>query len=435
MQSRRSLLKGILASAGLAAVGLRAPTVDAANYRGKVFVFVQADGGWDPTVFCDPKANTPGEPIINHWAETDEVQVAGGIAYAPFADNRSFFEKHHRRMLVVNGVDFQTNSHTVGITHGWSGRNARGYPTLTALLAAHFAPEAAVPYLTFGGFSDTGGVIRYTRVSEIGALPNIAAPAQKPGSRDYTPPPYIDAESWRELRRRAQDRAEWLKRADGLMPADALHRQYFAASLNSVASLASFADALPADGLEAAEQLPVDNNLTFWSNLRRNAQLAVIAFRTGVAVSADLWLGNFDTHADNDTRQAVLLANLTRSVDYLWNYAEEQGIADRLVVVMGSDFGRTNFYNADDGKDHWPIGSYVIMAENQPWTNRVVAGSDDLHFAVPVNPRTLARDDANGVIIHPNHVHKALRRYLRIENSPAARRFPFEGTEDLAFFG
>lgn len=28
------------------------------------------------------------------------------------------------------------------------------------------------------------------------------------------------------------------------------------------------------------------------------------------------------------------------------------GIADRLVVVVGSDFGRTTHYNAEDGKDH-----------------------------------------------------------------------------------
>ena len=426
------MLKGALGGMCLAALGLRAPIVEASNYRGKLFVFVQADGGWDPTVFCDPKANTPGEPIINHWAESGEAQTAGNIAFAPFADNRSFFEKYHRRMLVINGVDYQTNSHTVGVTHGWSGRSARGFPTLTALLAAHFAPDVAVPYLTFGGFADTGGVARYTRMQNPTALRNIAKPAE---SRRPNAQPFIDAASWRELHKAAQDRAEWLKRTGNPMPGDALNREYFAASLNSVSGLAAFADAVPSNGLEETEQFPGGNNVTFWSTLRRDAQLAVLAFRTGVAVSADLWLGGFDTHDNNDPEQAALLTNLTRAVDYLWDYAEEQGIADRLVVMLGSDFGRTNFYNADDGKDHWPIGSYVIMEKNQPWTNRVVAASDDLHFALPVNPRTLERDDPNGIIIHPKHVHKALRRYLGIENSPGARRFPFADTEDFAFFG
>ena len=91
--------------AGVAASGFRLPLVHAADYHGKLFVFVQADGGWDPTSFCDPKANTPGEPVINHWAERDEVREAGTIAYAPFAHNEAFFVKYHRRMLVINGVD------------------------------------------------------------------------------------------------------------------------------------------------------------------------------------------------------------------------------------------------------------------------------------------------------------------------------------------
>ena len=153
------------------------------------------------------------------------------------------------------------------------------------------------------------------------------------------------------------------------------------------------------------------------------------------AVSADLWLGGFDTHATHDPDQGWLMGNLTDSVDYQWEYAEQHGVADRMVVVMGSDFGRTNFYNSQDGKDHWAIGSCVIMEKGQPWTNRVVGETDGLHFAQRINPRTLERDDTNGTIIYPKHVHKALRRYLGIENSPGAQRFPFNSTEDFAFFG
>ena len=112
----------------------------------------------------------------------------------------------------------------------------------------------------------------------------------------------------------------------------------------------------------------------------------MLAFKTGVAVSADLYLGGFDTHANHDRDHEWLLGNLTGGVDYLWDYAEAHGVADRLVVVMGSDFGRTNFYNAQSGKDHWPIGSFIIMEKNQTWTNRVVGETDELHFALPHRP-------------------------------------------------
>ena len=169
--------------------------------------------------------------------------------------------------------------------------------------------------------------------------------------------------------------------------------------------------------------------------LRRQAQLTVLAFKTGVAVSADLFLSGFDTHSYHDPEHDWRLGNLTDSVDYLWEYAEEHGVADRMVVVIGSDFGRTNFYNAQSGKDHWPIGSFVVMEKNQPWTGRAVGETDGLHFAQRVNPRTLRRDDRNGTIIYPKHMHKALRHYLGIENSPGAQRFPFNNTEDFAFFG
>ena len=107
---------------------------------------------------------------------------------------------------------------------------------------------------------------------------------------------------------------------------------------------------------------------------------------------------------------------------------------DRLVVVMGSDFGRTNFYNSQSGKDHWPIGSYIIMEKNQRWTNRVVGETDELHFAYAIDARNLRRNDQGGTIIYPKHVHKALRRYLGIERSPGSLRFPFNNTEDFDFF-
>ena len=54
----------------------------------------------------------------------------------------------------------------------------------------------------------------------------------------------------------------------------------------------------------------------------------MLAFKTGVAVSADLWLGGFDTHAHHDPDHEWLLGNLADSVDYLWEYAEEHGVAE-----------------------------------------------------------------------------------------------------------
>ena len=74
------------------------------------------------------------------------------------------------------------------------------------------------------------------------------------------------------------------------------------------------------------------------------------------------------------------------------------------------------------------------MEKNQSWTNRVIGETDELHFARKVNPATLQRDDVGGTLIHPKHVHKALRRYVGIENTQESLQFPFHNTEDLPLF-
>lgn len=427
--NRRNFMRVML---GVGVVpGFRVPLANAADYTGKLFVFIQADGGWDPTSFCDPKTNAEGEPIINNWATRDGVRQAGNIRYAPFANNQAFFDKYYDRMLVVNGVDAQTNSHSAGVTHNWSGRISEGYPTTTALLAAHNGAGLSMPYLSFGGFSNTAGVAVFTRLNNPGEIRNIAEPELLSG--DPSRRPFFNSDDWGSITRHRNKRMARLASAPNLMPRDARNRQLYDSALDPDAAegLRGFAEMIPSgDNLQPREEY-----LLLRSTLRRQVQLTVLAFKAGVAVSADLRLGGFDTHDNHDQDQGWLLGNLTDSVDYLWEYAEAQGVADRLVVVMGSDFGRTNKYNAELGKDHWPIGSFIVMEKNQSWTNRVIGETTELHFARKVNPLTLQRDDtAAGTLIHPKHVHKALRTYLGIANSEATLRFPFSNTRDLPLF-
>ena len=432
---RRTFVKRLLAGAAGTVSGFQLPFANAAAYDGKLFVFVQADGGWDPTSFCDPKANTPGEKVINHWAENGEIRQVGNLFYADFANNSRFFEKYYDRMLIINGVDAQTNSHTVGIVHNWSGRSSEGYPSLTALLAAHHGPGLSLSYLSFGGFGFTAGLTPFTRLSRAKLIPNIANPAHGVAGERYLPVHFL-LENWGTIKRFRDANIARVAATPHLLPRAARNRRLYRAALSPEATdgLKAYAALIPPnDELEQPEKFSSGVN-THESELRRQAQLAILAFKAKVAVSADLFLGGFDTHANHDPEHNWLLGNLTDSVDFLWEYAETHGVADRLVVVLGSDFGRTNHYNVDEGKDHWPIGSVIVMEKNQFWTNRVIGETDALHFAHRINPRTLQRDDANGTIVYPKHVHKALRRYLGVEDSLGAQRFPFHNTEDFAFF-
>ena len=103
--------------------------------------------------------------------------------------------------------------------------------------------------------------------------------------------------------------------------------------------------------------------------------------------------------------------------------------------MIGSDLVRTNYYNATDGTDHCPIGSFVVTENCQRWTNRAVGGTNHPQFARKMNPLTLQADEYGplSTIIYLKHVHKGLRRYLGISDSPRSLRLPFNNVEDFAF--
>ena len=215
------------------------------------------------------------------------------------------------------------------------------------------------------------------------------------------------------------------------LPRAARYRAAYHSAIGRTEGLAQFAQTVPPDDqLQSTESIEGGGT----SRLKREGQIALLAFKAGVAVSADLGAGEFDTHANHDLIHESSLARLTDAVDWIWDYAETLGLADRLVMVMGSDFGRTNHYNAQNGKDHWPIGSVIVMEKNQPWNNRVFGETDAVHNAHRINPQTLTRDDGGGTIIYPKHVHKALRQYLGLANSPVTQGFEFLNTEDFGFF-
>lgn len=426
--SRRTFLHSLLSAGSAAALPLAPRALFAQSaYQGKFLLALQLDGGVDVTSFCDPKTNVAGEREINRWARTDSIRTAGNLRYAPFAKNAAFFDKYYRYILTINGVDAQTNSHSVGIVNNWSGRNAEGYPTLTSLFAAVHQPQLSMAYLNFGGFGATQGIVRSTRVSNIANLRGVLIPNRPAHSQTQTFVPAEDVDRIMALHMKQQG----TRVADtGAVAGSMLNRQLYLDAITKIDDLEAFAEFIPTD-----DKLQTARTLTsaLRSTLHQQIQMALLGFKAGVSVAADLFEGGFDTHDQNDVEQALLLANVTDALDYLWTYAEALGIASRLVVVIGTDFGRTPHYNAADGKDHWPIGSTLVMEKNAAYANRMLGKTDGGHNALKINPATLA-ESTTGITIKPAHVHKALRRYLGVDNSPIARQFSFANTEDLPLF-
>lgn len=396
-------------------------------YSGRFLLVLQTQGAWDVTNFCDPKENIPGELEITHWSRTQSTQTAGGINYAPIGSNAAFFNKYHNDMLVINGVDTQTNSHSVGELHNWSGKNSPGFPTLTAMFAAQNALDVPLSYINFGGFANGARLIRYSRLDSLDPLVRLTNPNTVP---------WDNQRRWRnetEYNMVAQYRSARLDRLQAdewALPKRAYNELSQAEALESKQLLGLLAAELPAS---SSFQEPEAVNEQVTSDLTRQMQLALHAFKSGVASAADLFTGGYDTHTRHDLLHEPLIDHLGRSIDFLWEYADQLGIADQLTLVIGSDFARTPYYNAETGKDHWPIGSMMVMERGAPWGNRVIGKTDGGQNAYKINPDTL-QEDASATNIYPKHVHKALRRYLNLENTAVDENFRFTGVEDFDFF-
>jgi hypothetical protein len=419
MKTRRDFLKAL----PLAAISLGHPILSSANSFSlleKFVVTIQAEGGWDVTCFCDPKENQKGEEEITRWSRNKTTQQFGNIKYAPFAKNEHFFKKHAEKMLIINGVDCQTNAHLTGQIVSWSGRTSGGLPSITALNSAVNGPGLPLSYISFGGFSRTERVTRATMLS-----PQINELKQLLASNVTGQGPIVNADIWGLIREiNISDARDYLAQEKLIGGNVRLGRAYLE-SLLGTDEIRELADKLPDEGNGGFSQDEL---------LKQQAFFAVKAFQSGLSASADLnVMSNFDSHDNNDTEQADSLSVLTEGIDYLWDAAEEAGIADRLFVVVGSDFSRTPFYNSAEGKDHWPYGSYMIMEKGANFTNRVIGGTDERQFGLKVDPSTLELSNSGSRIL-PSHVHSAMRSYLGLDSSELVIPFALNDTEKFNFF-
>ena len=425
---RREFLKNtaLFGVAGLTLPTARLYGAVEGGYSGRLLVQLQADGGWDVASYCDPKINQTGEKEITNWSKNNDIQQAGNIPFAPFADNAAFFEKYFQDMLIINGVDMQTNSHDTGIIHNWSGRNSIGYPTLTAMFSAHNAPNQPLSYINFGGFGQTGNLIRFSRLDDVSSLKSLLRP-----ELDGPENTLRNAEDLTRIRAAAKARLERQLSNTNLTPRKFRNLKAQQQATTSRSILRELSAYLPkSDEIIADQEVNAETN----SSLQRQIQLTVSAFDAGVASASDLFLQGFDTHNNHDTAHEPLLRHLNESIDLLWTLAEKANIADRLTVIIGSDFSRTPHYNEDSGKDHWAVGSVIIMEKNPSWGNQVIGSTDEMQNAHKFNPKNMQRDDAKGTNIYPKHVHKALRRHLGLENTAVDQNFKFLGAEDFDFF-
>lgn len=422
----------------------------------KLWIFVDANGAWDPTFFCDPMTDASFvHPDVFTAAQL--MTSPTGVVYAPYQDGapyevggQDFFQKYAQKLLVINGLNAETNNHNVGSRNAWSGKMAAGLPTLGGLLSAVYAGEAPgtlpLAFLSTGGFDETLGLVPATRVGDTAPLLKLTEPnrfkVDEPDTFFHHP------EVMAAIRQQQDERTARLISEQGLPQIVAgLERLESARDGENALSalLGPLGDTatLPEVGVEGSPLLP-------------SARVALAAMAAGICRCANLSMRGFDTHSNHDdiapgtAGHRLRLQELFTTIDYVWDRAEALGIDEKLVMVIGSDFGRTRYNNPHfqegstgtaPGKDHWPITSMMIMGDDVTVPGVIGMTEDQADPAGASAMRVKAEGDLVAVTddpissdntwIRPLHVHHALRCLAGIKSHDLSRRYALHRPADF----
>ncbi len=416
--SRRTFLKRCgLAGLGFAApihwqsmLGAKESSSDDAGYPGPYYVVYNASGGWDTTYLMDPK----GVDGINRLYQEGDILTVGNHRIAPIAkhisggmSNEDFFAKYGSELRVFNGLDLSVNNHTPCARYMATGKlDSLAYPTFPALVAACYGAEAPLAFLTFGNYSATGNLVPMSRVPYLQSLRLLARADSVEGGTH----PYQDAFVSDRIERALEKQFEARISENRLPRVERSQSMLYAAQANSKA-LERVVPYLPKE--QAKERLSQQNDI------------ALAAFKAGVCISANMSIGQFDSHNNNDTDQMKLIPEFLAGIDDLLRKAEQLQIRDKLVVIIQSEMGRTPTYNNGNGKDHWSISSIMFLGPGITG-NRVMGATDEKQQLVPVSPQTLELDKVSGIRVRPEHIHFALREFAQVQDHPFSQRFPLE---------
>ncbi|MDF2692870.1 MAG: hypothetical protein K0S65_1253 [Labilithrix sp.] len=451
--------------AGFAGLSLFLPSAlskeahaDPSVWGGPYFLHMHASGGWDPTMLCDAKVTAGGvtpayeNRLITEVAEMNGIFVptatAGGKFLLrnnnnPVEDPQNFFSTVGRDMLVLNGIDTQTNNHDTGVQGLACGHNDVELPALAALFAGKVAKQINVPmaFLAGGQYNRTGDVVGISRFpgDKVGLLtdPFKAAPQDEKALLSDV-----------AVRRITELREERFQRLESKMTLPRNKRTFLAfrdaakggASVNLLKAVAgapaptidSFVNDLAPD-TRAYLTAPVNGDAARFVDMGRPLETILRCFQAGVSASATFAQGGFDTHSDHDVNQGNAMGVFLARLRYVLLRAQQMGLRDKLFVMVTSDFGRTPRYNTGNGKDHWNVTS-ALLAGPGIRGGRAIGKTDEGHKAMRVARGNVAQvlpdKDTNGVRIHASHMHRELRRVLGVDQTPFIGQFPLPATDE-----
>lgn len=366
--TRRSFGLGALAAA------FGGITTGAASGGKKKFLFVHAQGGWDPLVVFAPMFNAPNIEMD----ATSEPMTVGGFDLVDGPGRpavKSFFQSWGSRTVVVNGLSTRSVNHetcqVVALTGATSDANA-DWPTLLAL---GDADSYHLPHLVLNGPAFPGANTVLVSRAE-GRLEDAVKGTIVENSDEPMVAPTDIARSAVDKHLAARADAFAKQRVDSPLSAT------YQAALGRARGIT-----------DIREQFSFPQGF----DMRSRADAAIRSLAGGICrcatVSSEF---NWDTHATNGD-QVLFFQSMFTDLDYILNQLAETEtkdgaiLADETVVVVYSEMGRTPAFNGANGRDHWPFTTALLIGAGVSG-GRAIGGYTDLYGGIGVDPATADLD-------------------------------------------
>ncbi|MFO0593226.1 MAG: DUF1501 domain-containing protein [Polyangiaceae bacterium] len=425
-----------------AAAGVFRPFLSAfaggARTSDEFFVFIQAAGGWDVTLWSDPRHEKRGiiDPATTENLETSPLKrwtdspLAGGArsfkpvtpAGTPFVLGPAIGDLVDiaDRLTLVNGIAMNTVSHPDGTLFSATGRHpvagravASSVDTMIAneLGRERLFPTLSVGYPSYHVGADLDPRVVPLRVGSIDAVTRLLSRAEAyETTADRGAVTAVLTEEANDLAARSSS-PETMR---------ALALQYEAlqgmigGSLESVFNVAALKKAHP--------ELPYDGKYTQTAAVA--ASFAVEAMKKNLVRCVSFTTGGLDTHTTNYRSHGMalqelfdLVTSLVRALDKAPHPTRTSDkLSDHAHILITSEFCRTPQLNQAGGRDHYPNNSALIVSPR--FRHPFVIGSTDVEQLLPASiegfsdgPRPIGPPDVLRTFVSAFGIDP--RRYLR----------------------
>jgi hypothetical protein len=337
------------------------------------FLFVNAEGGWDPLAVFAPLHDASSidmEPESETWSIGNLSLVDSPLR----PTTRAFFETHREKTLVINGVSMRSVNHETCQAVALTGSTSDERTDWATLLAAGRASDFDLPHVVFSGPSFAGDKSVLVSRAE-GSLQGLLDGNLEDDGPQGALSPIASRTPDRFLARRAQ------------ATKDALSSRHGDDLLEATVRAQRLVDRRFEIGLSAG------------GNLRSRASAAISALATDLCRCASVSTGFvWDTHGDNSLQSALfetlftdldaILAELSSTTDAAGN-----PLSESVVVVVLSEMARTPAYNGTGGRDHWPYTSMMWIGPGITG-DRQVGAYTDRYVGVGIDPSSGELDAA-----------------------------------------